>query len=245
MSSTCPERRPALRLASSFALAAKQKPAPGQPAGSDFLTSTAGAMSGLRVSTSFPPSQSCDQWLSSPTRESVTRYRGATVPDSHGVPAPPTVFETVPASREAGASRNGRDMGVSPGGFQILISGNCRGRPMLIPPLSRELPGKETAPPAFAGICAPYANARLPVSGYRLGSAPVHNDPEAPATVPTPLRFPGWLGAGGEPLRQRCDMTSSTQRQEPVLRFNMSQRGGQSRGPRPKNRRKNAQFTPR
>jgi hypothetical protein len=30
-------------------LAAKQKPAPGQLAGSDFLTSTAGAMSGLRA----------------------------------------------------------------------------------------------------------------------------------------------------------------------------------------------------
>ena len=95
---------------------------PGPPAESDFLTSTAGAMSGLRASTSFPPSQSCDQWLSSPTRESVTRYRGATVPDSHGVPAPPTVFETVPASREAGASRNWRDMGVSAAGFQTLIS---------------------------------------------------------------------------------------------------------------------------
>ena len=79
-------------LASSFALPAKWDPAvPCERIPRDnfwILTSTLGAISGLRASIlapAFPHGEACSGCLS--TWESVTRYRGGTVPDSHGVPA--------------------------------------------------------------------------------------------------------------------------------------------------------------
>ena len=95
---------------SSFADAAKRATrGPGEGPG-DAVTSTTGAISGLRVSNlapAFPEklSSGVPATLPSPW-ESVTRYRGATVPDSHGVPALPVVIENVFRREWRNVSRN-------------------------------------------------------------------------------------------------------------------------------------------